>query len=94
VLALLLIARAAEPDTGPDDRAARLEEACRLADYAIERHKIGAAEPYYRQAAGRAALLLGERDVALEHLRRAVEVNPDHVGMRADLEAAENAAPA
>jgi tetratricopeptide (TPR) repeat protein len=94
VLALLLIARAVEADTAPDDRTARLEEACRLADYAIERHKITAAEPYYRHTAGRAALLLGQGDVALEHLRRAVELNSDHVGMRADLEAAENAAPA
>jgi tetratricopeptide (TPR) repeat protein len=92
VLALVLMARAGEPDVAPDVQTARLEEACRLADYAIERHKIGAAEPYYRQAAGRASLLLGHRCAALEHLRRAVAVNPDHVGMRVDLEAAENAA--
>jgi tetratricopeptide (TPR) repeat protein len=92
VLALLLIVRADEPETPPDVRTARLEEATRLAGYAIERHKIGAAEPYYRQTAGRAYLLLGRTGEALEHLRRAAEVNPDHVGMRADLEAAESAA--
>jgi tetratricopeptide (TPR) repeat protein len=88
VLALNLIERAGGPDAGPDVRAARLEEAARLARFAIERHKIGAAEPYYQHTAGRAYLLLGRTGEALEHLRRSMEVNPDHVGVRADLAAA------
>jgi tetratricopeptide (TPR) repeat protein len=92
VLALNLIERASDPDVEPDVRGAQLDEASRLAGYAIERHKISAAEPYYRQTAGRAYLLAGRTGEALEHLRRAAAVNADHVGIRADLEAAENAA--
>ncbi|MGH2948224.1 MAG: tetratricopeptide repeat protein, partial [Solirubrobacteraceae bacterium] len=92
VLARNLVERAGEREVEPDVRVARLEEACRLATVAIERHRTGAAEPHYRHTAGRAYLRLGRSGEAIEHMREAARINPGHVGIREDLHAAEQAA--
>ncbi len=88
-LALNLLARDAGGDVMTEARREVVEEACRLAVFAIEHHRAGAAVPHYRRTAGRACLLLGRNDEALEHLRDAAKRNPDHVGIRKDLAAAE-----
>ena len=88
-LALNLLERDGVRDGVTDERREVVDEARRLAVFAIEHHRTGAAVPHYRHTAGRACLRLGRNDEALEHLREAAELNPDHVGIRKDLAAAE-----
>ncbi len=88
-LARNLLERDARRDVVTEERQEVVDEARRLAVFAIENQGAGAAVPHYRQTAGRACLRLGRNDEALEHLRDAAKLNPDHVGIRNDLAAAE-----